>query len=68
MSWRKFSTLVKGLSPQSATVNHIQSEQYLGQKGEKANLVEGAENVDRAIESMFGKPERRTKKKPKPNK
>lgn len=55
MSFRRFLTLVRCLSPQSATVSKLQSTEFIGAKRNAVVTVEGAQNVDRAFDSLFRK-------------
>lgn len=68
MTWRKFATLIKGFSKNSATVTQIQSDNYVGSgphRGEKVNVVSGAKNADRAFKALFGPVERKRAPKKK---
>lgn len=58
MTWRKFATFVRGLSPNSATVASLQSEQYMGAK-EKVNVVETPEAAERQFNALFAPVKRR---------
>jgi hypothetical protein len=57
MSWRRFSVLVRCLSPNSATVAKLSSGQYIGQRRQQAKAVAGKDAAERAFQSLFG-PER----------
>ncbi len=55
MSWRRFQILVKGLSPQSATVTGLNSHHYIGggKRGERVNTVAGPQAAQSAFEAAF---------------
>lgn len=55
MSWRRFHVLVKGLSPQSATVTRISSSQYIGgsRNREPVNEVVGPKAAQQAFDALF---------------
>lgn len=53
MSWRRFLALLRGLSPNAATVSAILGRVEMGRDDKPANLVEGAKNADRAFDALF---------------
>lgn len=57
MSWRRFMTLIRGLSPNSATASKLAARRYMG----KANVVEvrTPEAAERAFTALFGPPQGR---------
>ena len=57
MSWRRFSNLVRCLSPNSATINHLTQGNYIGsgRTREAVNVVEGAGPAQAAFEALFRK-------------
>lgn len=58
MSWRRFSLLVRCLSPNSATINHITAGSYIGSgpnAGQRVNTVEGPVAAQAAFEALFKK-------------
>jgi len=54
MSWRKFLTLLRGLSGQSASVAQAGSRVEFGKGGEKVNAVEGPKAAQGAFVALFG--------------
>ena len=55
MSWRRFLILIKGLSPNSATVTSLNADRYIGSKnGERVNTVAGPKAAQAAFEAAFG--------------
>lgn len=54
MTWRRFLTLVRGLSPNAATVSSAMSRIQLGQKREKVNTVAGPKAAQAAFAALFG--------------
>lgn len=55
MTWRRFSVLVRCLSPGSATVARITSGQYIGGGRDRVNTVVGPKAAQAAFESIFKK-------------
>lgn len=57
MSWRRFLVLLRGLSPNSATVTH----RIISRVGRRpgVNTPRGPEAVQRAFEALFKPPEQR---------
>ena len=56
MSWRRFVTLIRGLSPNSATAAKLRMRQYMG-KAPAANVIEvRGEAAERAFATLFGPP------------
>jgi hypothetical protein len=53
MSWRRFLILLRGLSPNSATVAKLQSTSYLGSKKEHVNEVVGAKAAQAAFDAII---------------
>ena len=55
MSWRRFQVLVKGLSPQSATVAKLNSHHQIGggKHGGAVSTVVGAKAAQAAFEAAF---------------
>lgn len=53
MSWRRFLILLRGLSPQSATVAASVSRTQFGKPREKVNTVVGAKAAQTAFDSLF---------------
>jgi len=58
MSWRRFIVLVRCLSPNSATISHLTSGQYIGsgKYRERVNVVEGKAATQAAIEALYKPP------------
>lgn len=55
ISWRKFMVLLRCLSPHSATINRLNSTEFIGQNRNQPVTVEGKANVDRAFDMIFKK-------------
>lgn len=53
MSWRKFMTLLRCLSPQSATITHVNQERTIGGKKGNVHTVVGTKATEQAFQSMF---------------
>lgn len=53
MSWRRFSVLLRGLSPNSATVAKLSAGHEFGKKREPVHEVTGARAAQSAFESIF---------------
>ena len=55
MTWRRFSVLVRCLSPGSATIAKLNSGKYIGaSRGPRAdNLVVGKKAADAAFNALF---------------
>lgn len=55
MTWRRFSVLVRCLSPGSATIAKLTSGQYIGsgKNRERANVVTGKKAAEAAFQSLF---------------
>ena len=53
MSWRRFCVMVRCLSPNSATVTHINSHRYIGKKRESVAPVIGAKAADDALRTLY---------------
>lgn len=54
MSWRRFMVLLRGLSPNSATVVKLSSMRSFGKK--KVNVVEGPVAANAAFDALFAEP------------
>ena len=54
MSWRRFLTLLRGLSPQSATVTAAVNRTEFGAK-DPAHLVEGPVATQQTFVALFGR-------------
>lgn len=57
MSWRRFSVLVRCLSPGSATIAKLSSGRYIGSGGkrEQANVVTGKKAAEATFQALFRK-------------
>ena len=53
MSWRRFSVLVRCLSPGSATVARVTADNFIGSTGERVNTVEGPKAAEAAFGALF---------------
>lgn len=58
MSWRRFQILLRGLSPNSATVVRVTSGQTFGKGDKRVNKVEGTKATQSAFEMLFKPPSR----------
>lgn len=54
MTWRRFLVLLRGLSPQSASVNAAQSRVEFGEKAERVRTVESPDDAQSAFVTLFG--------------
>jgi hypothetical protein len=58
MSWRRFSLLVRCLSPNSATIAHITAGNYIGSgknAGERVRVIDTPKAAQSAFEAMYRK-------------
>lgn len=53
MSWRRFSVLLRGLSPNSATVVKLSAGREFGKKRDAVHEVSGTKAAQAAFESIF---------------
>lgn len=52
MTWRRFAVYARGLSPNSATIARVRSQQYIG--GQKAVApISSPKAAQRAFEALF---------------
>lgn len=56
MTWRRFMVLVRGLSPNSATVTHLNARQYIGKRQSNVVEIKTPEAAERAFAALFGPP------------
>jgi len=56
MTWRRFIVLLRGLSPQSATVTAVNSRIQFGDRREEVNYVEDPKLIDSTFRTLFGPP------------
>jgi len=54
MTWRRFDVLVRGLSPNSATVTAVRHGRVA--PSQRVRVVEGPEATQRAFVTLFGSP------------
>jgi hypothetical protein len=54
VSWRRFQVLLRGLSPNSATVARLHMDIEMGRRGEKVHTVAGPKAAQSAFVSLFG--------------
>lgn len=55
MTWRRFMVLVRGLSPNSATVAKLSAKRYMGKRDDVVAL-QTPEAAERAFTALFGPP------------
>lgn len=55
MTWRRFSTLLRGLSPQSASASRAQVRRATERSGEKVVEITDRKRAQSAFVSLFGK-------------
>lgn len=56
MTWRRFMILLRGLSPNSATVVRIHSTRSIGKGEKRVHKVMGAKATQTAFEALFKPP------------
>lgn len=63
MSWRRFMVLVRGLSPNSATVTRLRAGLYMGGRpsNERVVAITTPKAAERAFSVIFGPPPKQTR-------
>lgn len=56
MTWRRFMVLIRGLSPNSATVTALRASVYMGRKPEEVIEITDPKQAERAFTVLFGPP------------
>jgi len=55
MSWRRFAVLLRGLSPNAATVTKLASTREFGKHHEPVNVMGTPEEAQSAFMTLFGR-------------
>ena len=56
MTWRRFLILVRGLSPNSATIAHFRGRHSIGAKGTSVRTIDTPQAAEAAFNQLFAPP------------